>query len=165
MSQLLQNVRVLCLVTIVALLLSACTSDVGYALVADYGGTAMTVLLMGLTAVVARYLVPLLKSKDLREKMLAVWSAVTAAVREVNQTYVDALREGRADGKLTDEEKAEAKRRAIAVAKSNIGIKGLRAIAKALGLDSIDDWLASKVEAVIGDDKAAAKLKAAANPK
>ncbi len=87
-------------------------------------------------------------------------SEVGDAIREVYQTYVGALKDGRADGKLTDAERATAKRMAIAIAKSNIGKKGLGRLMRVLGIDALDDWLGSKVEAAIADAKVVGKAAA-----
>lgn len=89
------------------------------------------------------------KAKEIVARAL---SEVGAAVLEVEQTFVRAIKEGSADGTLTATEKAEAKARAIATIKSNIGTKGLAKLAKILGVD-IDGWLANKVEAVVGAQK------------
>lgn len=76
---------------------------------------------------------------------------ISGVVLMVKQTYVDAIREGRADGKLTQEEKDEALDRALEALKANYGIAGLSKLAKILGLDSVEDWLLTHVEAVLQD--------------
>src|SRR5690606_7267735 len=78
------------------------------------------------------------------------WQEVKAAVAEVAQVYADALKAANKDGKLTDREKAEAKNLAIEVAKSNLGKKGLAALARILGAgDAVEKWLGNKVEAAV----------------
>lgn len=73
------------------------------------------------------------------------------AVLEVQQTYIDELAKGRADGILTKEEAATARSAAILTLKSNLGVKGLRRIAHAFGLDdpAIDRLLGTHVEAAV----------------
>lgn len=91
------------------------------------------------------------------------YGELTDAVLEVWQTYVSELTKGRADGTLTADEKAEAKRRAIAIAKANLGPKGLARLARALGFGSLfggdpakaDGWLGSKVETAVATLKRA----------
>lgn len=75
------------------------------------------------------------------------------AVLAVSQTYVSALKAAAADGKLTAEEKAEAKAKAIAIVKQNLGMAGLKKLAKILGVD-VDGWLGNKIEAAVGAAKA-----------
>ncbi|MFA6168485.1 MAG: hypothetical protein WC700_17810 [Gemmatimonadaceae bacterium] len=75
------------------------------------------------------------------------------AVREVYQVYVQALKDGRSDGKLTEAEKVQAKQMAIGIAKANIGQKGLARLLRILGIDALDGWLGSKVETAIADAK------------
>lgn len=75
------------------------------------------------------------------------------AVREVYQTYVEALKEADRDGKLTTDEKVTAKRMAVAIAKSNIGKKGLARLLRVLGVDALDEWIGSKVESAIVGEK------------
>jgi hypothetical protein len=70
------------------------------------------------------------------------------AVLAVSQTYVDALKAANADGKLTDQEKAEAKAKALALIKQNLGPVGLRKLAKIIGVD-VDGWLGTKLEAAV----------------
>ena len=84
-----------------------------------------------------------------------VYDEVNDAVREVYQTYVDAIRAKSADGTLTDAEKAEAKAMAVATAKANLGTKGLRRCMKMLGLkpEQLDSWLGTKVEAAVRTSK------------
>lgn len=102
---------------------------------------------------IATYVIALIHSERVRKYVGRAWVEVRAAVSEVYQTYVSALKEGAADGKLTDDEKAEAKRRAIAIAKGNIGKKGLDRLMRILGLpsaaDGLDGWLGTHVEAAV----------------
>lgn len=77
-----------------------------------------------------------------------------AVLLSVNQTYVKALREANADGKLTEAEKKEAMARAMKELKSNLGVKGLRRLARILGLPSADFWLETQAEGMLGELKA-----------
>jgi len=71
----------------------------------------------------------------------------------VFQTYVETLNAGKDPSSpggtsLTADEKAEAKRRAVAIFKANFGKKGLARLAKIFGVD-IERWIGSKVESAV----------------
>jgi hypothetical protein len=72
------------------------------------------------------------------------------------QTIVDDLKAAKADGVLSDEEKAAIKAKALANLKSHLGVKGLKELLSVLGLDdaSLDKFLSSKLEASLHDVKA-----------
>jgi len=82
---------------------------------------------------------------------------VRAVVLEVSQTYTDEVKAAAADGLLTPEERARAKAMALAKLKSNLGKKGLDRIERILGIDSIDDWLSTHIEAAVSDARTVAK--------
>ena len=82
-------------------------------------------------------------------------SEIIDAVAEVKQTFVDSLKDAAADGRLTQPEMKEARERAIVVAKANIGPKGLARLGRILGVDSLEQWLTTKVEAVVAGSKIA----------
>lgn len=71
--------------------------------------------------------------------------ALEAGVEETYRTYVQALKEARADGTLTEEEKRQAralaKERAVAIAQCE-GVDLLRAV----GAEYIDLWIAKLVK-------------------
>lgn len=79
--------------------------------------------------------------------------AVVDAVKGVYQAYVEPLK---AEGGLSDENKAKAKAKAIEYLKSFIGEKGLKELAKVLGAegDELDKALGNKVEAALPSVKA-----------
>lgn len=80
-----------------------------------------------------------------------------AVVYEVYQVYTSEILKGRADGKLTPEEKTIAKDLAMDKLKSNLGKAGLARLARVLGLkgDALDGWLGNKVEAAVLELKSA----------
>ena len=111
------------------------------------------VLLAGL---VAKYIIGKIGNDTVRKYVGRAWTEVQAAVAEVYQTYVEALKEGNKDGKLTAREAAEAKARAMRIAKSNIGQKGLERLMRILGLSSsgeVESWLGNKIESAIDTSK------------
>lgn len=83
---------------------------------------------------------------------------VSIALRELYQTEIQAIKEARADGKLTDEEKARFAQIAIDKAKSYLGAKGLGELLKILGTgEKVDQFLKATLEAGIAAEKSAAR--------
>jgi hypothetical protein len=127
-------------------------------LIQQYGtdvlGTAFAVLLW----LVGRTLSNHTFLKTMMERIVIEARAV---VLEVEQTYVDGLAKGRADGELTSEEKAMARATALAALRANLGKKGLARLGRIVGLsdDAIDKLLGTHIEAQV---KALAIVKDAA---
>jgi hypothetical protein len=119
-----------------------------YDLIITHGDKAALWTLAAIAALLARYVFVLIDSTTTQRIVAAAWNESASAALEVWQTWTKALKEGRADGKLTEDEKVEAKKRAIAIARKNIGKKGLARLAKIFG---VDDWIGNKVEAFIAD--------------
>lgn len=94
----------------------------------------------------ARYLLPLLHNSFAAGILGRAKDEVMAAVHEVDATYTAAIKEANADGVLTDAEKKAAKDKAIAVAKANLGTKGLAALARIVGVEGVASWLSSWTE-------------------
>lgn len=119
-----------------------------------HGDSAITWVGTFVAGLIATYLIVLIKNAVVRKWVTRAWVEVRAAVAEVWQTYVSALKEGAADGKLTEAEKATAKAKALAIAKANIGKKGLARLARILGLEgALDDWLGTQIEAAVDQSK------------
>src|SRR5690606_8548412 len=79
------------------------------------------VLVAGLTflsAWLARLITAKVKGEYLRGVLVRLDEAVFTAVKSVAQTYADALKTAREDGKLEPAERQEAKRRALGALKS-----------------------------------------------
>lgn len=125
-----------------------------------HGDDAITWVAVALAALVAKYVIAKIDNETVRKYVGRAWTEVKSAVAEVYQTYVAELKAASADGKLTDEEKAEAKKKAIALAKSNIGKKGLARLVRILGIDALDDWLGTQVEAAVDLSKKEGKAAA-----
>lgn len=108
-----------------------------------------------LAAKVAQLISAKVKNEYLRGVLVRLDDAVLAAVREVHQVTVEALKAANADGKLTPEEKAQVKAKAIEAVKSHLGMKGLGELAKVLGLggDAVEKMLSTRVEAAVHDLK------------
>src|SRR3990167_159114 len=78
-----------------------------------------------LGGMIATHLVSKVSSDWARGVLYRAGDEVRSAVLEVHQTYVADIKAANADGKLTEEEKDQAYDHAIAIAKSNLGKKGL----------------------------------------
>jgi len=129
-------------------------------LYAEYGPALLTLVIAALGAVLTRLVHGKVKSNLASGMILRAIDEVWAAVREISQTYVKKIKEGElSDGRLTDDEKKEAMEYALAVAKANIGTKGLRRLARVLGLGNLDSWLTTQAESAV------VALKASTPPK
>jgi hypothetical protein len=97
------------------------------------------------------------QNEYLRGVLLRLDDAVFTAVREVHQVAVESIKSANADGRLTPNEKAEMKARALAVIKSHLGLRGIKELAQVMGLDAgnVDGVLSTRVEAAVHDLKRA----------
>jgi hypothetical protein len=124
------------------------------------------VLLAALTWAAAK-LAQLIRAKVQNEYLKGVLvrldDAVFTAVKDIEQSVVEQIKEASADGKITDDEKKRIKEKALASVRSHLGTKGLAEVARILGLDggALDGLLSSKVEAAVHDLRRA--LPASAN--
>lgn len=114
------------------------------------------VLLAALTwvaAKVAQFINAKVKNEYLRGALVRLDDAVLAAVREVQQVTVEAIKAASADGKMTPEERTQVKKAAIDAAKAHLGAKGLAELMKVLGLsgDAVEKLLSTRVEAAVYD--------------
>lgn len=92
--------------------------------------------------------------------------AAMNAVKDVYQTYVNAIKAANADGVLTAAEQAEAKKRAIEAAKAYLGAKGISEVIRVLGIEpgALDALIGKEVEAAVWDTKlATSAVKASAS--
>ena len=143
-----------------------------FTFLADYGDKIAAAFAALLGILGSRYLWGRLATGTARTIVQRAYAEIVDAVLEVWQTYVSDLRKGRADGVLTDEERATAKARALAVARQNLGAKGLTRLARALGFGSllgVDDdatskWLATKVETAVAGLKSAGLMTGSTRP-
>lgn len=114
------------------------------------------VLLAALTwasAKLAQLIRAKVQNEYLRGVLVRVDDAVFTAVKAVQQTVVEQIKEASADGKITDDEKKRIKEKALAAVKAHLGTKGLSEVGAILGLDggALDGLLSSKVEAAVHD--------------
>lgn len=122
-----------------------------------FSGLITAALIAGL-AFATRYLIALankIKHETINEQVVnlivRVRSSVIDAVKYVNQTYVNEIKAASEDGKLTDEEKREAKNRAIQVALDRIKTIGQDELS--LLTDNIMKYISDEIEVVIDDLK------------
>ena len=82
------------------------------------------------------------------------WACLTA-VKELLQTTVGELKEKASDGKLTKNDALEIKSEAVNKAKSFLGTKGLKLVAKSIKIKDkdIDDVFGATIEGIINDLK------------
>ena len=118
-------------------------------------GTAVLSLLAVLVLFGIRWLHAKTGSDLLARLVRGVASAARLAVQEVWATYVKSLKDRAEDGKLTAEEKAQARALAIELVKSFIGAKGLALLLRQTGMSSaaLDQYLGAFVETAIVDEK------------
>lgn len=139
-------------------------SDLAYSaaqVIAPLGLAALTWLATKVAALIKARVT----NEYLRGVLLRLDDAVFAAVREVHQVAVEGIKSANADGRLTPEEKAEMKARAIATIKGHLGLRGIKEVAQVLGLGSgtIDNVLSTRVEAAVHDLKRARVMNGASH--
>jgi len=98
------------------------------------------------------------KSEKLKRILLRLDDAIALAVKEMNQTIVDALRDMSPDGKLTAEQRANLKAQAVKLAKSHLGPRGVEEVCEILGIahHEVDTHIGARVEAAVHDLKVGA---------
>lgn len=118
-----------------------------YELIANYGHEVALYVLAAIGAGLLWIAKRFVDSDEVLKYTRRAWMEVRAAVLEVEQTYVLAIKQGLADGKLTADEKAAAKKKALDIARSNIGVKGLKRLARVF---DVEKWMETHVEAFVG---------------
>lgn len=135
-------------------------------IIVDIGQAVVPWAVTFLVGLLAKYVYSKIESDFWRGVASRATEEVFDAAQSVHQSYVKGIKAGRADGKLTDEEKATAKRMAVEEAKSNLGAKGVARLGKIVGAQGVDSYLGTKVESAVSalktTEKAVAKV--AANP-
>lgn len=120
----------------------------------DYGPAVLAAVFIGLSWLYSRFLADKIENERVGQMIAAAGQELRAVVTEVINTHVEALKLANADGKLTDSEKAAAKKMAIDKFKENFGVTGIKRMTKILGISgSVDSWLGTQVEATLADMK------------
>jgi len=119
-----------------------------------------------LSAKLAQLIQAKVKNEYLRGMLVRLDEAVFTAVKDLQQTVVDAIKAATADGKISEIEKQRIKQAAIDNVKSHLGTKGLAELGQILGLTitSVEGLIASKVEAAVHDIRGAAARTGASAP-
>lgn len=103
-------------------------------------------------------LASLIKAKTsnayLQGVLLRLNDAVVVAVKEVNQTMVEALKASDG-GKLSETSKQNAKLAALQTIKAHLGPKGIAELAEVFGVAGValDNLLGTRIEAAVGASK------------
>lgn len=119
--------------------------------VIEAAGAALATLIALGVGFLIRWIYSKTKSSLVERALTAVSQACHLAATQVFSTYVEELKLSSADGTLTDEEKATARAKAIAMAKGYLGPKGIALIVKGLGIESewLDSFLGASLESSI----------------
>ena len=127
-------------------------ADLGLKLV-EILSPVLVAALTWVAARVAQLISAKVKHEWVRGVLLRLDDAILHSVREVQQAVVNEIKAGRADGKMTVEERARVKARAIESIRSHLGVKGLAELARVLGLEngSVEKLLSTRVEAAVHD--------------
>lgn len=111
--------------------------------------------LLGLAASYVSNLTKRIKDERIQNEIDSlIWRVkdeIADAVKHTAQNYVDDIKEARSDGNLTEEEKAEANRRAVELVLSRLGETGRRELDKIVG--DATEWISEKVDAMVYDLK------------
>jgi glutathionylspermidine synthase len=130
---------------------------VGDILIDLWGAVASSVLevlvliILGLLADLANKARAKSKLAYVSEFVTFLEDIVRNAVVQTNQTYVEAIKEARKDGKLTDNEAALAFRETKRTALRILGESGVVTARKLLG--DFDRWLEAAIEAKVNENK------------
>ncbi len=129
--------------------------DFVLSVVANYGAPALAWALTALAALLVGKVFSKIKNDFARGVIERATTEVFDVVKAVFQSYVDGIKRGNADGKLTDEEKDQARKLAWEQFASNLGPKGLERLGRVLGLnlEGVAKWFASKTETAIAVEK------------
>ena len=112
-----------------------------------------------LGAIVSRFVWNRIKTEGGRQVLQRAYAEIADAVLLVFQTYVADLKRQAADGALTEAQRDEAKRRAVATVTKNLGETGMDRLARVLGVngagrpvpvDAATAWVEEKTESTIG---------------
>ena len=126
-------------------------------LVQAIGGFLVVLLSWGFTEAI-KLLRRKSKSQLLTNCLQRLGWAVQKAVRGVYQEYVAAIKEGAADGKLTQAEKDEAKKRALIKLKSYVSLSEIVKLFELTDGHKVDEFLSSVIEAGVNEVKKASSV-------
>lgn len=113
----------------------------------------VVIILAWLARKLEDFIVARVGNENLRNALIRLDHAVLTAVKEIQQTTVDAIKKANADGKLTDAEKAEIRSAAARSAWDLLGPKGVAFLQEVLGVDEdeVQKIIDSRIEAAVHD--------------
>lgn len=121
-----------------------------YANSAGVADTVSSALVAGILAAVGFAVRRYITHDLLKEVALRVAEAVSTAVGEVAQVYLEEIRKASADGTITKEEAKTARDMALEKALTYLGPKGLATLKYVLGdEESAKKWIMAKIEAKV----------------
>jgi hypothetical protein len=124
-----------------------------------YGPAALAWATAFLVSVLSAHVFRKIRSDWARGVISRATDEVVDVVKSVFQSYVEGIKAGRATGGLSQDEKVEARNRAWREFSSNLGTKGLKRLARVIGIDveDVGTWFDSKAETAIAVSKEAAR--------
>lgn len=116
----------------------------------NYSDEIINIMFILIISVIG-YLISIVKNSYLKSAL----ESAEKGVLIIQHSVVEDLKEKSADGKLTDEEKAQVKNKAILIAKEQLGILGTIILNLVTG--SADKWISTQAEYIL------ARIKTASN--
>jgi hypothetical protein len=104
-------------------------------------------LLSWLSVAAARWIQNKVKNDYAQGVLLRLNDAVFTAVRALQQTTVQAIKDANKDGKIDAKEAAAIKEKALGQVKSYMGQKGIDQLKGVLAFDDLEDFLSARIEA------------------
>lgn len=136
--------------------MEADTTELGRVLIGVYSlvGVALTALLAAGTAWVIR------RSKGTWQDLVLsrVWELVSSTVAHVEVHSRPMVAKALADGRLTAQEAAELKGKALELVKQGLGEAGLEQLEKIMGTSAVGTYLSGLIERALGLQRAAKTL-------
>ena len=117
-------------------------------LIAEHGEAIVSLVVTVLGTIMSRFFWSKLKGDRARNVLQRAYAEVMDAVLLVSQTYVSEIKRHSADGVLTEDERHEARRRAVETVLKNLGETGVARLGRVLGLRPTE-WIEQKTEATI----------------
>jgi hypothetical protein len=109
----------------------------------------LTVFILALLSAVIKLATSKIKSDKIANAVNWFGETVTSTVKSIQQTYVDSLKEAKADGKLTDEEKNAIKNLAIATVKKSLSDETYKLLSTVYA--DVEKKIADSIEAAVKD--------------
>jgi hypothetical protein len=119
----------------------------------DFAIPVVTILLAWLSTFITRWIRAKVHNEYIAGALLRLHDAVVTAVKAVDQTMVDELRDASADGKISSEEAERLKAAAVEAVKAYIGQKGMTELRRIFDSKAIERLIEDKIEAFLSERK------------